>query len=75
MDGIEQEILEQVKRLDPEQKKLVLDFARRLVESPQETVKSRFERLKETYFPNQDLDDLTQAILEDQAEELQRFGL
>jgi hypothetical protein len=65
MAAIEQEIIEQIRRLNPEQQKQVLNFVRELNHVQGETVEAFFERTSHIHIPKEDLDEMKRYIEED----------
>ena len=64
MAAIEQELLEQFKRLDTEQQKQVLDFVHRLTQPRGELVKDFLERTSHIHIPKEDLAEMARYIEE-----------
>jgi hypothetical protein len=66
MAAIEQEIIEQIRRLNPEQQKQVLNFVRELSYEKGETGREFIERTKGINFPKEDLEEIARIIEEDE---------
>lgn len=66
MAAIEQELLEQFKKLDTEQKKQVLDFVHRLTQPKRELVKDFLERTRDIHISPEDLQIMKQVAEEDE---------
>jgi hypothetical protein len=66
MAAIEQEILERVQQLNPDQKKQVLDFVQKLTQPRGESGRDFLERTKGINFPKEDLEEIARIIEEDE---------
>jgi hypothetical protein len=66
MSAIEQKLFAQIKRLDDEQQKQVLDFVQRLTQPKGETFRDIFDHAREIAFPKEDLDEIKRLIEEDE---------
>jgi hypothetical protein len=64
MIAIDQELLEQIKKLDPAQKKQVLDFVHRLTQPKGELGKDFIERTSHIDFPKEDLEEIKRYVEE-----------
>ncbi len=62
MVAIEQELLEQFKKLDTDQKKQVLAFVHRLIEPRGELVRDIVQHASELDFPREDLEEMKRFI-------------
>lgn len=62
MVALELELLEQIKKLDLEQKKQVLDFVHRLTQPRGELVSDIVQHASELNFPHEDLEEMKQFI-------------
>ncbi len=65
MVAMEQELLEQFKKLDTAQKKQVLDFVHRLTQPRGELVRDIVRHASELDFPREDLEAMKQYIEEE----------
>ena len=66
MAAIEQELIEQIHRLDEEQQKRVLDFVRELSRPKGELGKDFLERTSNIHIPKEDLEEMLRYIEEDE---------
>jgi hypothetical protein len=66
MAAIEQEILENIRKLDPEQKKQVLDYVQHLAAPKGEPFSEMFQHAREIAFPKEDLEEMKRIIEEDE---------
>lgn len=66
MATLEQELIEQIRRLDEDQQKRVLDFVRELGYPRGELVKDFLERTNNIYIPKEDLEEMLRYIEEDE---------
>jgi hypothetical protein len=66
MAAMEQELLEQFKKLSAEQKKQVLNFVHRLVQPEGETVRDFWERTRDIHISPEDLAIMKQVAEEDE---------
>jgi hypothetical protein len=64
MIAIDQELLEQIKKLDMAQKKQVLDFVRHLTRPKGELGKDFIERTSHIDFPKEDLEEIKRHVEE-----------
>ncbi len=64
MAAIEQELLEQLKKLDTDQKKQVLAFVHRLTQPQGEPGRDFIERTSHIHFPKEDLEEIERYIEE-----------
>ncbi len=65
MLAIEQELLQEIQKLDTAQKKQVLDFVHRLTRPRGEPVRDIFQHASELGFPREDLEKMKQFIEEE----------
>ena len=66
MAAIEQELIEQIRRLDTEQKKRVLEFVRQLDRPKGELGTDFIARTRAIKFPKEDLEEIARIIEEDE---------
>ena len=66
MAAIEQELFEQIRKLDTEQQQQVLDFVRQLNRPQGELGKDFLERTAAIQFPKEDLEEMARIIEEDE---------
>ena len=66
MAAIEQELLEQIRKLDTEQQKQVLDFVRQLNRPQGELGKDFLERTSKIHISKEDLEEMKRVAEEDE---------
>jgi hypothetical protein len=65
MAAIEQELLAQIQKLNPQQQKQVLDFVHKLRQPVGEPIERLLARVEAINFPKEDLDEMARIIEEE----------